>query len=564
MVKIHQYTFQSETSRDIKLIRHGQNWPIVYILNNHKEVYIGESANFLRRFKEHMRNTKRAELTKINIIDDDRFNKSAILDIESELIRLMDADQKYKLQNIVLGQNQAHDYYQRSEYKKMMNDIWNHLRNVGLANHDFHILQNTDLFIFSPYKTLTTDQYDCAKDILYELGESLLCKKPSIMRVHGMAGTGKSILAVYLLKVLTELKAKQLEMAQLEELEDDGKYEEGTVDGLLQAFTMQNYKIGMVVPITSFRDTLKKVFRQVDGLQAKLLITPSDVVNAYQKGEPYDILLIDEAQRLKRPVNIQNLGTFYEKNRQLGFEKTNTELDWILKCSKHQIFFYDNLQSVSGSDIPVADLNKLNYEHQFSLNTQMRIKGGKEYMQYIRDILSDTAPSERLDLQEYEVKIFDDVQAMCDEIKAKNDIFGLCRNIAGFAWPWSTKHKEKGATYDIEIQGSRFVWNNNNSAWIAQENSINEIGSIHTMQGQDLNYAGLIIGNDLSYDVHTKKIVVNKQHVCDVNAKRSLSDKEIRENIVNAYYILLSRARCGVYLYICDKHLKAYMKQFFS
>lgn len=568
-MEINQYKYESDSIEAIEMSKHGINWPIVYILHNDEEAYIGESANFSRRFKEHLKNGKRASLTEINIIDDDLFNKSAVLDIESELIRLMDADEKYTLQNIVLGQNRAHDYYQRSVYKKMMKDIWNHLYTLGIAKQEYITIQNTDLFIYSPYKTLTADQYEATKEVLYHLGSVLLNtpstyrKQTSAMAIHGGAGTGKSIVAVYLLKVLCDIKKKELEAGELEELQKEDKYEEGIIEGLLKACNQKDYKIGLVIPLTSFRDTLKKVFRKVDGLQANMLVTPSDVANAYLDGEPYDIILVDEAQRLKRPVNIQNMGTFYQKNDRLGLKKTATELDWLLKCSSHQVFFYDSKQQVSGSDIPIDDLNAVNYVNEFTLCTQMRVKGGDAYMELIRQILANEPPKTMVDLQDYEVKIFDDVQIMCDEIKAKNDAYGLCRNVAGFAWPWKTKKKEPQADYDIEIENHRFIWNNSNSAWIAHANSINEIGSIHTMQGQDLNYAGLIIGKDLSYDVEKQRIVVNKKELYDVNAKRGLSDEQIYEHVLNAYYILLTRARRGVYLYICDENLKHYMKQFF-
>lgn len=559
-MEIKQYKI-NDVDATLSQNKHAKNWPIVYILNGEKEAYIGELANFERRLKEHLRNEKRASLTEISLIDDDKFNKSAILDIESELIRLMDADEKYELQNIVLGQNQAHDYYQRSEYKKMIKDIWNEIHKIGLAKHDYRSIQNSDLFIYSPYKTLTSDQYESVKDILYSLGVSLTSKPKSSMAVHGNAGTGKSILAIYLMKVLVDIKAKDIEKQELDELEDEGKYENDLIEPLLTACNIKDFKIGMVVPITSFRSTLKKVFKKVKGLKSNMLLTPSDVVNAYLKGEKYDILLIDEAQRLKIAKNNQNIGGFYAKNEALGIDKYSTELDWLLKCSDHQIFFYDAKQSVSGSDITIEDLNAIPYENIYNLNIQMRVEGGDLYMDYIRQIFSNHPPKERINLKDYDVKIFDDVQNMYDEIISKDEVYGLCRNIAGFAWPWNTKKGK--ADYDIEIQGNKFVWNKSNNAWITNPESVNEIGSIHTLQGQDLNYAGLIIGNDLSYDFDKKEIIINKQEFYDTNAKKGLTDEEIKDNILNAYYILLSRARRGVYLYICDDNFKKYLKQFF-
>lgn len=559
-MKIKQYKMDCN---DVHLQndKHAKNWPVVYILHNQKEAYVGETANFLRRLKEHLDNEKRCELTQVYLIDDDMFNKSAVLDIESELIRLMDADKKYQLQNIVLGQNQAHDYYQRSKYQHMIQEIWNTFYKTKMAKNDYLTVTNSKLFTYSPYKTLTSEQYETAKAILNALGASLQDGKPSVMAVHGCAGTGKSILAVYLFKVLSQIKEHSISKQDLDELEDAGKYEDGMIDVLLYEFSKKSYKIGLVIPVTSFKSTLEKVFSSVNGLTSTMLLTPSDVVNAYCNGEKYDILFIDEAQRLKKPKNVQNYGNYYTKSKELGLHKYASELDWIRLCSDHQIFFYDGKQNVSGADVAIDDLNVLPYGHTFYLHMQQRVKGGDEYMDYIDRILSEHPPQERICFAEYEVIIFDDVKEMYDAILSKDASVGLSRNIAGFAWPWNTKKGK--ADYDIEIDGHQFVWNRSNKGWITNANTVHEIGSIHTMLGQDLNYAGLIIGKDISYDFAKKKITINKNEFYDVNAKKGLTDAEIKKNILHSYYILLSRARLGVYLYIVDQNFRRYMKQFF-
>lgn len=560
-MKIEQYEFKLK-NEELEKNEHAKNWPVVYILSGEKEAYVGETANFKRRLKEHKKNEDRKSLTTIHIIDDSHFNKSAVLDIESELIRLMDADEKYKLQNSVFGQNPDHDYYERYYYKRMVKEIWKQLFQLGLGQHDYTTLLNSELFIYSPYKNLNTDQYETAKEILIALGQALMGNMKTSMAVKGNAGTGKSILAVYLLKVLVDIK--NISQFELDMLEEDKKYEDGMLDSLLKAINIKDYKIGLVVPVTSFRETLKKVFHKVNGLKANMLLTPSDVVNAYIEGNPYDILLVDEAQRLKIAKNHQNIGNMYEKNKKLGLDQNASELDWILKCSNHQIFFYDKNQQVSGSDIDIEKLDEIKYDHIFNLTMQMRVQGGDTYISYIHDILSDDPPTSKLDkedLGKYEVKIYDDVKEMYDDIRKKNDELNLCRCVAGFAWPWDTKKGK--ADYDIVIQGHKFVWNRHNRGWIADENSINEIGSIHTMQGQDLNCVGLIIGNDISYDFKRKKIMIHKESFYDVNAKKGMTDDEIKEHILHAYYILLSRARLGVYIYVCDDNFREYLRQFF-
>ena len=102
-----------------KLERKLINWPVVYIINNDKEMYVGETSNIKNRMKQHLENKDRKHLKLINIIFDKQFNKSAILDIEQSLIRMFYADEKYKLQNINNGQSSKHNYYQREMYLNM-------------------------------------------------------------------------------------------------------------------------------------------------------------------------------------------------------------------------------------------------------------------------------------------------------------------------------------------------------------------------------------------------------------------------------------------------------------
>ena len=111
--KIVEYDFNDLGIEEIRGLSFGMNWPIVYILNGNKEVYIGETASAYQRMKQHKRNPVRKKLDKVNIIYDSEFNKSAILDIESLLINYMLADQKYKLQNISSGINSQSNYYLR-------------------------------------------------------------------------------------------------------------------------------------------------------------------------------------------------------------------------------------------------------------------------------------------------------------------------------------------------------------------------------------------------------------------------------------------------------------------
>jgi DUF2075 family protein len=345
---------------------------------------------------------------------------------------------------------------------------------------------------------------------------------PRTYLINGKPGTGKTVLASYLMKYLAE--------------HEDTK-------------TM---KIGLVVPMTALRKTIKKVFSKIQGLGSNQVIGPSDVVK-----EHYDLLLVDEAHRLKKRVNITNFKSFDDVNRKLELTNDGTELDWILKSSKQQIFFYDQNQSVRPSDVDERRFAELNAD-RYILNTQLRVEGGEEYIDYVDDLLS-LRPN-KYHSSVYDFKIYDDISLMVNDIKRKDAEHGLARVVAGYAWSWETK--DSSADYDIEIDGLKLVWNSTTSDWVNSKNAINEVGCIHTIQGYDLNYAGVIIGPEIYLDTTDGKIHVNPRKYMDINGKRSVTNpKELERYVINIYKTLMTRGIKGTYVYISDPDLREFFKK---
>lgn len=131
--------------------------------------------------------------------------------------------------------------------------------------------------------------------------------------------------------------------------------------------------------------------------------------------------------------------------------------------------------------------------------------------------------------------------------------------VAGYAWPWKSK-KDKNA-YDIEIQGQWYRWNSTNQDWVNSSKALEEIGCIHTIQGYDLNYVGVIIGNEIAYRNGQIEIYVEKYF--DKYGKQTVDNVEIlKVYILNIYKTLLTRGIRGTYVYICDNALREYFKQF--
>jgi hypothetical protein len=417
------------------------------------------------------------------------------------------------------GGLQDHDYYDRERYQSKFEVIWEKLQTKGLARSDWRDLRNSDLFKYSPYKTLTDDQYLVVDEIL----SALNTKNGKNFLVNGGPGTGKTIVATYLMKQLV----------------DKG-----------------NKNIALVIAMTPLRKTLKKVFRSIPGLSASMVVGPADTVN-----HSYDVVLVDEAHRLRRRKNIPNYGSFDEVNRKLGFNNDADELDWIQARSKQVILFYDNRQSVRPSDILPEKINNLDVQ-SFTLETQMRVKGGYDYLTFVDQLLEGEA-KQNFKSSAYDFKYFDNFTRFIAALKHKKKEHSLCRLVAGYGWEW--KSKTDKTQFDIEIDGHKLFWNSKLSDWVNSPNAPSEVGCIHTIQGYDLNYTGVIIGPELSYDPVNKEILVLKDNYKDANGHRGVSDpEELKRYVINIYKTLMTRGILGTYVYVVDEELKNYLEEITS
>lgn len=520
MSHVQTFSFDKEGFALIKEYHHGRNWPVVYISENGKEAYIGETINVYSRSKQHYENPARRRLTKIHLVTDEEFNKSATLDIESWLIQHMAADGKFKLQNGNSGLKD-HNYYDRDKYKAKFELFWEELRKLDLTINSLSDLKNSDLFKYSPYKSLTEDQFIVSNQIVADLEKNIA----NAYIVNGKPGTGKTILATYLFKFLKEKKETK------------------------------DLSIALVIPMTSLRKTIKKVFKNIQGLSSSMVIGPNDVVK-----KKYDLLIVDEAHRLSRRRNIVNYASFDKTNKSLGLGNEGNELDWIMQSSVHQIFFYDSNQSVKPSDIRSEDFKNISMK-SYELTTQMRVDAGVDFIECIEDIFEMRIPK-KTSFSNYDFKLYNDIHKMVADIKEKDKTHGLSRVVAGYAWPWHTR--KDAQDFDIEIDGLKMVWNSTAQDWVNSPNAINEVGCIHTVQGYDLNYVGVIIGPEFTYNKQSKKFVVDKEKYLDVNGHRGVTDPlELERYIINIYKTLLTRGIKGTYVYVVDDCLREYLKEVF-
>ncbi len=571
MFNIDRFDFELSTISDVRKLKHdgidmGNNWPIVYIINNKKDAYVGETVSAARRMEQHLKNEKRQSLTEIRIISDSNFNKSVILDLESFLIKYLSADGKYTLQN-GNGGISNHNYYDKDSYKKEFVRIWEELRKNNVAKKSIVDIENSELFKYSPYKTLGKEQFEVMVRILKEMANRGT-EIPLSFVVRGGAGTGKTILAVYLLKYLADLSSPNRLYNELE----DETFSVDEAEAVLASEGIRGIeKIGIVIPQKALQSSLKRVFKQIDGLCPDMVLTPYEVVKEYKdKGEKFDLLLVDESHRLKcrNKGHLSNYKTFDQCNRELNLDKEGgNELDWLLLCSKHQIFFRDEKQKVRPCDID-DDVFVNTIEDKYSreriellLETQWRCQGGVDYTDYVMVLLNGSCSKKR-QIENYDFRLYENCAEMIKAIREKETEIGLCRVAAGYAWKWDRNNVDE---LTIEIQGERYCWNKTYKNWIESDGAKkSEIGCIHTLQGYDLNYAGIIIGSDLKYDLQNNRVYADKECYFDQQGKSGVAndEKALREYIINIYSTLMTRGIKGTYLYVCDDGLREYFKRF--
>ena len=281
-----------------------------------------------------------------------------------------------------------------------------------------------------------------------------------------------------------------------------------------------------------------------------------------------DCLVVDEAHRLN-----EKSGLFQNKGE--------NQVKEIINAAKFSIFFIDENQKVTLKDIGSEDLikkfaNELGAGiYTFDLDSQFRCNGSDGYLAWIDRTLEirDTANFD-IDGFDYDFKVFDDPNEMRKAIEEKNNINNKSRIVAGYCWEWPTGNTRKDTNYhEIEIPEYNFgiSWNlDSGEDFAIGSTSVNEAGCIHTVQGLEFDYVGVIIGDDLRYE---------NGHIVTDYTKRAKSDNSLRginkiakeqgqevankiaDNIIkNTYRTLMTRGMKGCYVYCTNKELKEYLK----
>ena len=272
----------------------------------------------------------------------------------------------------------------------------------------------------------------------------------------------------------------------------------------------------------------------------------------------FDCLLVDEAHRLN-----EKSGLFQNKGE--------NQIKEIIHASKISVFFIDEDQVVTTKDIGSVDEIKrwakqlgseVHYGEDLVLASQFRCGGSDGYLAFLDNLLGirKTANVDLYDI-DYDIRVFDDPNKMRDELRELNKKNNKARMLAGYCYNWVSKTNPDAIDIKLE-NGFEAQWNfSNTSTWAIDEDSFEQVGCIHTSQGLEFDYCGVIIGKDLVYKHDRVMTDASKRAKTDQslrgNHSQMLADKIIR----NTYKTLLSRGQKGCFVYCEDKALSEYIKQ---
>ena len=354
--------------------------------------------------------------------------------------------------------------------------------------------------------------------------------KKQVCIIHGGPGTGKTVLAINLLVDILNKDKNTLYITKNSAVRNvykkkltDGKYKKAYVDNLFKGSG-------------SFVDLEDDVF---------------------------DCLIVDEAHRLN------------EKSGMFSNQGEN-QIKEIIQSSKMSVFFVDDNQIVTMKDIGSTEEIKKWCKYfgatvyEDTMYSQFRCNGSDSYLSWIDNVLEiNTKGITEID-GDYDIRVFDTPEEVRDIIFEKNKVNNKARLLSGYCWNWIKEGKNKTDVHDIKIGDFEMSWNLGNSeTWAIDETSVNEIGCIHTCQGLEFDYVGVIIGDDMRYDGEHIVTDFNKRASTDQSIKgiKKLykEDKEYAlqkaEKIIkNTYRTLMTRGQKGCYIYCTDKKLSEYLK----
>ncbi|VWX37325.1 AAA family ATPase [Limnobacter sp. 130] len=389
------------------------------------------------------------------------------------------------------------------------------LANMLLGNREFLMIDDQKLV------------YEMALDMAHARDD----EKKRVLIVEGGPGTGKSVVAINLLSEFTQR-------------------------GKVCQYVSKN-----AAPRAVFEAKLTGTFKKTR--IANLFRGSGNYIDA--ESNFFDVLIVDEGQRLTAKSGLLS-------------NKGENQIKELIHASKLCIFFLDEDQRVTFKDIgSKAEIRKwakaLGTEViEQELRSQFRCNGSDGYIAWLNHHLHIKSTANlNMDGLDFDFKVFDSPTALHNAIRQKNEVNNKARVVAGYCWDWKSKKTPKAFDIEFPEYGYKAQWNldDDGSTWIIKPNSVEQVGCIHTCQGLELDYVGVIVGPDF--------VVRNGEVITDA-FKRSNMDQSIkgfkgglktnRANnlaladavIKNTYKTLMTRGMKGCYVYFTDEETRAHFK----
>ena len=537
------------------------NFPTVYIHNwqdsGDFEVYVGESNDIFKRTRQHYdaavdKSKWQRKLmekdARLFIIGHEHFNKSLTMDIENRLMHyMMSAERVKHVHN--LRDNPQTSYYPVEELDEIFGRIWRGLRkeNKELFPTESAI-KDSAIYKASPLHKLTKEQKDARELILQKVSKALENGETrQLIFIDGEAGTGKTV----------------LNSSTFYELYCQAEEEEKT----LKCYLLVNHD----EQITVYEQIAEKL-----GLTAKygkVVSKPTTFINNHSEDDPVDVVFVDEAHLLLT----QGKQSYHGEN----------QLKDIIARARVTVVMFDENQILTTEQFWETQILE-HYRNQAKaaenhivLDKQLRMQADPVTMDWI-DSFTKKGQLKEIPhtVDGYQIKVFDDPEMLDLEIqkKAKEKDSALSRVLATYDWEYSQKRKPDDrlrAYWEVVIGKWHKPWNRelaaelsrkekrkiSGLAWAEQPQTINEVGSTFTIQGFDLNYAGVILGPSVKYRNGKIVFVPSESHNNKAIRNRTLSDgtkQKFGEMLIqHEVRVLMTRGVNGMYIYACDPELRA-------
>lgn len=539
------------------------DYPTVYIINEAKSrqkakytVYVGETNDIQRRtlqhldadpnFREDWRQLRHTPDASMYVIGHKYFNKSLTLDVENRMMHYLSGVGTVNHLNNRRDNAQS-DYYKSDEMIPIFNKIWTKLHKIKPDLFPIQrIVEESALFKASPFHKLTSAQLDAKKEILKIVEHALRTdKREQLILVEGDAGAGKTVL---MSNIFYDLANEN------------------------------NHKLTVTMMVNHLQQ--QKVYEQIvsklsmpDNAQVQKVPT---FINKHSQEDPVDIAFVDEAHLL------------LTKRSQAYYGHGTNELLDIIKRARVTIAVYDKNQVLSSTQYVEDDDQKViddKVSYRVTLKHQMRIDASNEMVNWLHNLIENQVVTKAPKDEKYDLRVFDDPAKMQEAIKEKASADGdngISRMLATFDWPYSGASTNGDKMWEVSEGNWHMPWNlqlkpnkddkhkivgvkYSDLSWAEQPHTVNEVGSTYTIQGSDLNYAGVIIGPSVKYRHH--QIIFDPSESKDAKAVqyRTMHDgskKKFGEELIkNEFNVLMTRGVHGLYVHAVDPALQQALKK---